>query len=213
MERDLSPLDQLISGADQALRTVFSDTPTAARPMPGGDLPESVVSDADRRHVAGLMRVNHAGEIAAQGLYQGQAATAQLDGVRAAMEHAAQEETDHLAWCEARLAELGSQPSLLNPLWYAGSYLIGAAAGLAGDRWSLGFVAETERQVVNHLEEHLARLPAADERSRAILEQMKIDEQKHGAQAAEAGGSELPAPVRGAMTLVSRLMTRGAYWL
>lgn len=213
MERDLSPLDQLISGADQALRTVFSETPTAARPMPGGDLPESVVSDADRRHVAGLMRVNHAGEIAAQGLYQGQAATAQLDGVRAAMEHAAQEETDHLAWCEARLAELGSHPSLLNPLWYAGSYLIGAAAGLAGDRWSLGFVAETERQVVNHLEEHLARLPAADERSRAILEQMKIDEQKHGAQAAEAGGSELPAPVRGAMTLVSRLMTRGAYWL
>ena len=178
----------------------------------GADLPESVRSDTDRRHVAGLMRVNHAGEVAAQGLYQGQAATARLDGVRAAMEQAAQEEADHLAWCESRLADLGSRPSLLNPLWYAGSYSIGAAAGLAGDRWSLGFVAETERQVVRHLEEHLERLPTDDERSRAILEQMKTDEEQHGAQAIESGGDALPAPIRGAMTLVSRLMTRGAYW-
>jgi len=213
MERDLSPLDQLIAAADKALRTVFSNIPAAARPTPGAELPESVESGADRRHVAGLMRVNHAGEVAAQGLYQGQAATARLDGVRAAMEQAAAEETDHLAWCEARLAELGSRPSLLNPLWYAGSYAIGAAAGLAGDRWSLGFVAETERQVVSHLDEHLGRLPVDDERSRAILEQMKIDEEKHGAKASEFGGSELPAPIRGAMTLASKLMTRGAYWL
>jgi len=212
MERDLSPLDQLIVGADKALRTVFSDLSSASRPTPGAGLPESVESVADRRRVAGLMRVNHAGEVAAQGLYQGQAATARLDGVRAAMEQAAAEETDHLAWCETRLAELGSRPSLLNPLWYAGSYVIGAAAGLAGDRWSLGFVAETERQVVSHLEEHLGQLPVDDERSRAILEQMKIDEEKHGANAADFGGSELPAPIRGAMSLVSKLMTRGAYW-
>jgi ubiquinone biosynthesis monooxygenase Coq7 len=212
MERQLSPLDQLLSGADKALRTIFSNVPAPARPTPGGEFPESLRSESDRRHVAGLMRVNHAGEVAAQGLYQGQAATARLTDVRAAMEQAAQEETDHLAWCEARLAQLGSRPSLLNPIWYAGSYAIGAAAGLAGDRWSLGFVAETERQVVRHLEEHLARLPAEDERSRAILEQMKTDEERHGAAAVESGGSELPAPVRGAMRLVSKLMTRGAYW-
>jgi ubiquinone biosynthesis monooxygenase Coq7 len=212
MERNLSPLDQLIAGADKALRTVFASVPAATRPRPGDDLPEAVRSEADRRHVAGLMRVNHAGEVAAQGLYQGQAATARLTEVRAAMEQAAQEETDHLVWCEARLAELGSRPSLLNPLWYAGSYAIGAAAGLAGDRWSLGFVAETERQVVRHLKDHLSCLPSDDDRSRAILEQMKIDEERHGAQAAQSGGSALPAPVRGAMRLVSKLMTRGAYW-
>jgi len=161
--------------------------------------------------VAGLMRVNHAGEIAAQGLYQGQAATARLTTVRASMEKAAEEENDHLAWCQERLAELGSRPSILNPIWYAGAFAIGATAGLIGDRWSLGFVAETERQVVRHLEDHLARLPRGDARSKAILEQMKIDEQRHGATAEQAGGAQLPAPVRQLMGAVSRIMTRGAY--
>lgn len=159
------------------------------------------------------MRVNHAGEIAAQGLYQGQAATARLEQVRESMERAAQEENDHLAWCEERLAELGSRPSVLNPLWYAGAFAIGATAGLVGDRWSLGFVAETERQVVRHLEDHIGRLPEGDSRSRAILEQMKTDEQHHGAVAEQAGGAKLPLPVRKLMGLVSKVMTGGAYRL
>ncbi len=163
--------------------------------------------------MAGLMRVNHAGEIAAQGLYQGQAATARLEQVRESMERAAEEENDHLAWCEERLAELGSRPSILNPVWYAGAFTIGAAAGLIGDRWSLGFVAETERQVVRHLDDHLDRLPEGDSRSRAILAQMKIDEQHHGAVAENAGGAALPRPVRHLMGIVSRVMTRGAYRL
>ena len=159
------------------------------------------------------MRVNHAGEIAAQGLYQGQAATARLEEVRDAMERAADEENDHLAWCEERLAELGSRPSILNPLWYAGAFTIGAVAGLVGDRWSLGFVAETERQVVRHLDDHLGMLPPDDDRSRSILEQMKVDEERHGAVAEDAGGASLPAPVRHLMSVVSKVMTRGAYRL
>jgi ubiquinone biosynthesis monooxygenase Coq7 len=211
MRPRLSPFDQLVAGADRALRTVFSEAPRPSRTNPSADLPEAVHGDEDRRHVAGLMRVNHAGEIAAQGLYQGQAATARLDEVRESMERAATEENDHLAWCEERLAELGSRPSLLNPLWYAGAFTIGAAAGLIGDRWSLGFVAETERQVVRHLEDHLDKLPEDDPRSRAILQQMKIDEQHHGAVAENAGAASLPAPVRGLMGIVSRVMTRGAY--
>ncbi len=211
MNRALSPFDQLIAGADRALRTVFSDAPRPGRANPGADLPETVHGERDRSHVAGLMRVNHAGEIAAQGLYQGQAATARLTTVRASMEKAAEEENDHLAWCQERLAELGSRPSILNPIWYAGAFAIGATAGLIGDRWSLGFVAETERQVVRHLEDHLARLPRGDARSKAILEQMKIDEQRHGATAEQAGGAQLPAPVRQLMGVVSRIMTRGAY--
>jgi len=213
MRPTLSPLDQLISGADRALRTVFSQAPRPSRVNPSVDLPETVHREQDRRHVAGLMRVNHAGEIAAQGLYQGQAATARLEEVRESMEQAAEEENDHLAWCEERLAELGSRPSVLNPLWYAGAFTIGAAAGLIGDRWSLGFVAETERQVVRHLDDHLGRLPEGDSRSRAILEQMKIDEQHHGAVAENAGAVKLPAPVRHLMGIVSRVMTRGAYRL
>ncbi len=213
MDRQLTVLDQLLAGVDNALRTVFTPAPPAGRPTPGAGLSGDVVSDADRRHIAGLMRVNHAGEIAAQGLYQGQAATAELAEVRAAMEQAAEEENDHLVWCEERLAELGSRPSLLGPLWYAGAFAIGAGAGLVGDRWSLGFVAETERQVVRHLEEHLGMLPAADERSRAILEQMKTDELAHGSAAMAAGGVELPAPVRAAMGVVAKVMTRGAYWV
>lgn len=212
MPRHLTPLDQLIAGIDGALRTVFNPAPRPDRPSPGNELPEAVADADERRHVAGLMRVNHAGEIAAQGLYQGQAATARLEEVREAMEQAAREENDHLAWCEQRLAELDSRPSVLNPVWFTGSWLIGAAAGLMGDRWSLGFVAETERQVVAHLEEHLQRLPRDDDRSRAILEQMREDELRHGSTALAAGGAELPGPVRRLMTAVSKLMTEGAYW-
>jgi ubiquinone biosynthesis monooxygenase Coq7 len=157
------------------------------------------------------MRVNHVGEICAQALYAGQALTARLPEVRGAMERAAQEENDHLAWCEDRVRAMDSHLSVLNPLWYAGSFAIGAAAGLAGDRWSLGFVAETERQVVAHLEGHLERLPEADARSRAVLETMREDEEQHRAMALAAGGAELPAPVRGLMAAVSKLMTTAAY--
>jgi ubiquinone biosynthesis monooxygenase Coq7 len=213
MDRQLTVIDQLIAGVDGALRTAFTPATVTGRPNPGAELAGELRDDAERRHVAGLMRVNHAGEIAAQGLYQGQAATADLPEVREAMEHAAAEEIDHLAWCEQRLTELGSRPSLLGPLWYAGAFAIGAGAGLVGDRWSLGFVAETERQVVRHLEEHLGMLPKADARSRAILEKMREDELEHGSAARAAGGAELPAPVKGVMGLVSKVMTRGAYWL
>jgi ubiquinone biosynthesis monooxygenase Coq7 len=212
MKRELTLVDQLVAGVDGALRTVFSPAALPGRPNPGAGLDGELTDAADRRHVAGLMRVNHAGEVAAQGLYQGQAATAQLPAVRDAMEQAAAEEVDHLAWCEERLTELGSRPSLLGPLWYAGAFAIGAGAGLVGDRWSLGFVAETERQVVRHLEEHLGLLPGNDERSRAILEQMKEDELAHGSAALAAGGAELPPPIRALMTAVSKVMTRGAYW-
>jgi 3-demethoxyubiquinol 3-hydroxylase len=162
------------------------------------------MTDRERSHAAGLMRVNHAGEVMAQGLYQGQALTARLDHVREAMEQAAIEEFDHLAWCEHRLAELGERPSRLGPLWYSGAFLLGAGAGLAGDRWSLGFVSETEAQVINHLEDHLGRLPPGDQRSRAIIEQMKTDEAHHGAEARAAGGLPLPAPARGLMATMSR---------
>jgi 3-demethoxyubiquinol 3-hydroxylase len=210
--RKLTPVDRMVQQLDQAVRTLMTPPP-ASRPSPAAELPESPLSDRERRHAAGLMRINHAGEIMAQGLYQGQALTARLDEVRGAMEQAAIEEFDHLAWCEQRLAELDDRPSVLGPLWYAGAFVLGAGAGLAGDRWSLGFVSETEAQVVNHLEDHLGKLPAADQRSRAIIEQMKTDEAHHGAQAREAGGLPLPEPARNFMTAVSRLMTRTAYWI
>ncbi len=209
-KRQLTPLDHLLIQADQALRTMFGGPPPAVRENPAADN-QSELSEADRQHVAGLMRVNHAGEIAAQALYQGQALTARLDVVRDAMEQAAEEENDHLAWCEERLRELNHQTSRLDPLWFAGSFAIGALAGLAGDRWSLGFVAETERQVVRHLESHLAQLPEGDHRTRAILEKMKEDEERHGDTASRAGGAELPEPVRRLMTLASKVMTTTAY--
>ena len=170
-------------------------------------------ADAERRASAALMRVNHAGEIAAQALYHGQALVARSAKTRELLLKAAREETDHLAWCEARLRELDSRPSLLNPLWYAGSFAIGAAAALLGDRASLGFVVETERQVEGHLEEHLARLPPDDDRSRAILETMRTDEIAHGLSAKAAGGAELPSPVRVLMRSTARLMTGTAYWI
>jgi ubiquinone biosynthesis monooxygenase Coq7 len=210
--RRLTPVDRIFDQLDQAVRTVLAPPPAASRPNPANEAPDAPLSDRERRHVAGLMRVNHAGEIMAQGLYQGQALTARLEEVREAMEQAALEEFDHLAWCEDRLSELGSRPSLLNPLWYAGAFALGAGAGLAGDRWSLGFVSETEAQVVKHLDSHLGRLPDADRKSRAIIEQMKEDEERHGAEARDAGGAPLPPPAKGLMQLMSRVMTRAAYW-
>jgi 3-demethoxyubiquinol 3-hydroxylase len=211
--RRLSTVDRALRQLDDAVRTVLGPPPPASRPNPAEDVPEAAMSEPERRHAAGLMRVNHAGEVMAQGLYQGQALTARLDEVRGAMSQAAVEEFDHLAWCEQRLAELRDRPSALGPLWYAGAFLLGAGAGLAGDRWSLGFVSETEAQVVDHLEGHLGRLPPADRRSRAIIEQMKLDEARHGATARQAGGLPLPPPARGVMTVMSTFMTRVAYWL
>jgi ubiquinone biosynthesis monooxygenase Coq7 len=209
--RTFTPLDQLIIRIDEALRLTTGSAPSPARPNPAADLPDLQLEVETRQHVAGLMRVNHAGEICAQALYAGQAATARDARVRDAMQQAADEEIDHLAWCESRLHELNSQPSLLNPLWYAGSFAIGAVAGLAGDRWSLGFVRETEIQVEAHLQEHLERLPPEDARSQAILDQMKTDEAQHARMAEQAGASELPQPIRTAMTFASGIMKALAY--
>jgi ubiquinone biosynthesis monooxygenase Coq7 len=206
----LSPLDRLIEEFDRALRTVAAAN-VAARPNPAGSSPESVTDPAARRHAAGLMRVNHAGEIAAQALYHGQALTARNPAVRRSLLEAARDETDHLAWCEQRVRELGDRTSLLAPVWYAGSFAIGALAGLAGDRTSLGFVAETERQVIEHLESHLHELPPDDERSRRIVGQMQADEDRHGSEARAAGGRELPRPVRELMRRTARVMTVTAY--
>jgi ubiquinone biosynthesis monooxygenase Coq7 len=215
MYKRSSPLDGLVLRADRLLRTaagvrLTAPAPRAGRPVPGPS--PTPLAPAERTRTIRLMRVNHAGEVAAQALYRGQAAVARDPAIRAALEHAGEEERDHLEWCDARLRELGGAPSLLSPLWYGGSLAIGMAAGLSGDRWSLGFVAETERQVEEHLSEHLARLPASDERSRAILEQMQADEVRHGRDAMDAGGSPLPAPVKGIMRQVARVMTRTAYW-
>ena len=211
--RHYSPIDRLLISADSALRTVFGRPQTTERRNPAAHLPDAELSEHDRRHVARLMRINHTGEVCAQALYQGQALTARLPETRRRLERSAAEENDHLAWCEERIEELGDRKSLLNPLFYAGSFAIGAAAGLAGDRWSLGFVVETERQVESHLDEHLGQIPAQDEKSRAVLEQMKADEIHHAQVAKSAGGAELPAPVRLAMKLSSKVMTRSVYWL
>ncbi|MDE2051538.1 MAG: 2-polyprenyl-3-methyl-6-methoxy-1,4-benzoquinone monooxygenase [Gammaproteobacteria bacterium] len=211
------PLDPWIGAADRALRALFAPA-HASRPVPQppapareGSAPE--LSPDERRRAAALMRVNHAGEIAAQALYHGQAIVARSEATRRLLLAAAREETDHLAWCESRLQELHSRPSLLNPLWYAGSFFIGALAALAGDRASLGFVVETERQVEGHLDQHLGRLPPSDLRSRAIVEQMRTDEVVHGADARAAGGTELPGPIRALMRHTARIMTGIAYWV
>jgi len=209
--RVLSPLDRLLELADSGLRGSFAK-PASRRPTPG--VPTATpVEPGRRRHAAGLMRVNHAGEIAAQGLYLGQALTARTPETREALRSAAAEEGDHLAWCRDRLDELGSRPSLLNPLWYGGSVVIGALAGLFGDRASLGFMAETERQVEVHLADHLDRLPSEDRRSRAIVEQMQADEIGHGRAAVAAGGAPLPDPVPRLMRLTARVMTGTSYWV
>ncbi|WJW75852.1 2-polyprenyl-3-methyl-6-methoxy-1,4-benzoquinone monooxygenase [Thiohalobacter sp. IOR34] len=211
--RHYTPFDELVINFDQALRTLFGRPQTTGRPNPADAEPEQELDEAERRESARLLRVDHAGEVCAQALYQGQALTARLERVRENMEQAAREENDHLDWCAQRVHELGSHTSLLNPLWYAGSFSLGALAGALGDKWSLGFVAETERQVIEHLDSHLQRLPPRDLKSRAILEQMKIDEAQHGNTAMQAGGAPLPAPVRGLMRLTSKLMTGSSYWL
>lgn len=205
--------DRLIAGFDHALRVCTGTVTDEVRANPARDVESAPLDARERRHAAGLMRVNHAGEVAAQALYEGQALTARDPQVREAMRVSAAEEADHLAWCNERVTELGASVSRLNPLWYAGSFGIGALAGLFGDRVSLGFIAETERQVVAHLARHLARLPDGDARSRRILEQMQHDEARHRDHALDAGGAELPVPVRRAMTAVSKVMTRTAYWL
>jgi 3-demethoxyubiquinol 3-hydroxylase len=211
--RNLSPIDQALVQVDQAVRTLFGRPQTTGRRNPSAGIPESEVSEGGRKQVARLMRINHTGEVCAQALYQGQALTARLPEVRDRMERSAMEENDHLYWCESRIDELGDRKSLLNPLWYAGSFAIGALAGLAGDKWSLGFVVETERQVESHLESHLAEIPEGDKRTRAILEEMKADEIHHATVAKAGGGAPLPAPVKVAMRLMSKVMTRSVYWV
>lgn len=208
--RTLSPLDRLLADAQNALDTI-AGAPRAARANPGESEADVVLDDAERRHAAGLMRINHVGEVCAQALYVGQAAVARDERTRAQLLAAAQEETDHLAWCADRLRELDSRPSLLNPLWYAGSYAIGLAAGLRGDGWNLGFVVETERQVEAHLNEHLETLPPADARSRAILTVMKDDEIRHADHAEAAGAKVLPPPIPTLMAAASKLMKAVAY--
>ena len=210
----LSFVDRLIVQADRALRTLAGASDlTAERPSPATTLYETELNEQEKRHAAGLMRVNHAGEVCAQALYQGQALTAKLPDVRAEMEKAAAEEVDHLVWCQQRLDELGSHTSYLNPLWYGLSFAIGAGAGLVSDRVSLGFVAATEDQVCRHLNSHLAKLPEQDVRSRAVVEQMLEDEARHADAALAAGGMDFPAPVKVMMTLVSKAMTFSSYRL
>ena len=209
-----SVVDRLIVQADRALRTLAGASDlTAERPSPATTLYETELNEQEKRHAAGLMRVNHAGEVCAQALYQGQALTAQLPDVRTEMEKAAAEEVDHLVWCQQRIDELGSHTSYLNPLWYGLSFAIGAGAGLVSDRVSLGFVAATEDQVCRHLNSHIAKLPAQDFRSRAVVEQMLEDEARHADAALAAGGMDFPAPVKVMMTLVSKAMTFSSYRL
>lgn len=206
-QRTYTPVDLLIGNLDNAMRTIFGKPQITERPDPAAGLDEPTLSDSERKLAAGLMRVNHAGEVSAQGLYAGQALTAKLPDVREKMERAALEENDHLAWCEKRVTELGEGVSILSPFWYLGSFGIGAIAGLAGDKWSLGFVAETEHQVIRHLDSHLQQLPVQDTKSRAIVEQMKEDEAHHATVAIEHGGAPLPTPVKKLMGLTSKVMT------
>ena len=210
-ERKLSPLDRFLSGVSDALQTIAVPASRSSRENPAAGIDDVDLDARAKTHAAGLMRVNHAGEIAAQGLYQGHAAVARDEKISKQMQEAADEEFDHLAWCEQRLTELDSKPSKLNPVWYAGSFAIGAASGLLGDRWSLGFIAETERQVCEHLSGHLQRLPDDDERSRTIVSRMRDEEQQHGENAIDAGAAELPRPVKDLMRLTARVMTRTAY--
>lgn len=211
--RHYSTLDRVFAEIDHALATALGARPHAERANPAADLPQAALDDTQRRHAAGLMRINHTGEVCAQALYQGQAAVARDADTREQLLHAAQEETDHLAWCHERLDELDSRPSLLNPLWYAGSYAIGLVAGLRGDGWNLGFVVETERQVEAHLGEHLADdgLPADDRRSRAIVAVMKDDEARHADNALAAGAKLLPSPIPALMRFAATAMKKVAY--
>lgn len=212
--RQLTIIDQLLHQVDAALRTLIPPQQrTSTRINPGQAATSASMNPKETQHIAGLMRVNHAGEVCAQALYQGQALTAQLTTVKAQMIEAAAEEVEHLAWCEQRLYELGSAPSKLNALWYSGSFILGALAGLAGDRWSLGFVAETERQVAAHLKQHLNKIPPYDMKTRAILTQMHIDEAQHAETAQAAGAADLPVVVKQMMACVSKLMTHSSYYI
>ncbi len=211
--RHYSVMDDFIMNFDQGLRTVFGRPRVTERHSPADGLEEPELGSEERKLSARLMRVNHAGEVSAQALYQGQALTASDAGVREKMRRAAEEENDHLEWCETRIKELDDHVSYLNPLWYGGSLLIGALAGTAGDKWSLGFVAETERQVVKHIDGHLQRLPVNDEKSRAILNQMRVDERRHATMALKAGGAPLPDPVKFLMRRTAKLMTGTAFWI
>jgi 3-demethoxyubiquinol 3-hydroxylase len=203
-------MDKLIAEFDRALRAI-AGVANAARPSPAEEQPEAELEPQARSHAAALMRVNHVGEVCAQALYQGQALTARNPRIKSALQQAAREEQDHLAWSAERIRELGGRPSMLNPLWYAGSFSIGALAGFLGDRWNLAFLAETERQVEDHLTGHLDALPANDERTRAVVAAMRADEAKHGSTARGLGGEELPAPVKAAMRFASKIMTTIAY--
>lgn len=213
MLRKLTRTDQLIHQFDTVLRTLVPHAAQPSRPSPAGDIRDESLDAGERRHAAGLMRINHTGEVCAQALYQGQGMTAQLADVRTQMEQAAQEEIDHLAWCDARLVELDDRTSYLNPLFYAASFGLGAVAGAVGDRVSLGFVNATEEQVGKHLDNHLEKLPMGDRRSRAILEQMREDEAHHARWALEAGGTRFPGPVKFGMSLASKVMTKSVYRL
>ncbi|TFH88692.1 2-polyprenyl-3-methyl-6-methoxy-1,4-benzoquinone monooxygenase [Billgrantia azerbaijanica] len=214
MLRKLSRTDNLIHQFDTVLRTLVPHAARASRPSPAtAEIRDEALTPEERRHAEGLMRINHTGEVCAQALYQGQGCTAKLPEVRGQMEKAAEEEIDHLAWCDDRLQELGGHTSHLNPLFYIASFGLGAAAGAVGDRVSLGFVAATEEQVGHHLEEHLVKLPPGDHRSRAVLRQMAIDEAHHAQLAREAGGLRFPAPVKFGMTLMSKVMTKSVYHL
>lgn len=205
-------MDRLIIEFDKGLRTLFSQA-HSARPYPDAGMAEASLGEGEKKHAAALMRVNHCGEICAQALYQGQALTARDPLVQKNLEQAAQEETEHLAWTAQRVHELGGHLSLLNPLWYTSSLAIGACAGLLGDKWNLGFLAETERQVGAHLQSHLASLPQQDEKSRAVVQQMYADETQHSEMALKLGGAELPLPVKLAMRVSGKVMTRTAYWV
>jgi len=218
--RHYTDIDRFLINIDTGLRTLFGSRHNTGRPNPADllDQDEAPTKDSEMpahdRDLAGrLMRINHAGEVAAQGLYQGQALTAALPAVRQQMERAAAEENDHLDWCRRRTEEMGTHTSRLDPLWYLGSVFIGALAGKAGDKWSLGFVAETEKQVVKHLDEHLNRIDESDIKTRAILEQMKEDEGHHATTAIASGGQELPLPIKTTMGLVSKIMTKTSYWI
>jgi len=211
--RQLSPLDRLLAGANNALRTVATPAGRPARKNPSTDIEDLDLSEKQKAHAAGLMRVNHAGEIAAQALYQGHATVARDKGIEEQMKRAANEEFDHLAWCEQRIHELGYQPSRLSPVWYAGAFAIGAASGILGDKWSLGFIAETEKQVCSHLDSHLDRLPEDDIKSRAIVKKMRDEEAEHGENAVDAGAAELPRPIVRLMRATAKVMTKTAYWV
>lgn len=211
--REFSFFDRLCMVADSALKTTQGIYDAKPRVSPAHEVEESELSEAEQKHAASLMRINHTGEVCAQALYQGQALTAKLPNIRQEMEQAAIEEVDHLAWCSERINQLESRESLLNPLWYATSFSIGAIAGLAGDKWSLGFVAETENQVGKHLQDHLEQLPEQDAKSRAIVEQMQTEELEHAQNAINHGAAELPAPIKFGMGLMSKVMTKSVYFV